>query len=65
MYQIGTNIGTNNGNRPDLFAYSKRKEITCQDTSDSPHEKKSDNPTSEEINYAHTSHQTCQIFKNT
>lgn len=40
MYQIDTNIGTNNGNRPDLFAYNKRKEITGQDKSDSPHGEK-------------------------
>lgn len=40
MYQTDTNMGTNNGNRPDLFAYNKRKEIICQDKSDSPNGEK-------------------------
>lgn len=72
LYQIDTNMKTNNGNRPHLFAYNKRRKeitlikigITCQDKYRFSPRRKSviDNPTSEEMNI-HTPHRSCQVFK--
>ena len=32
MYQTDTNIKTNNGNRPELFAYNKRSNYFLKDS---------------------------------